>query len=332
MRAIFEIVFIAVFILYLMQKASSNHLMMKKIFLIIIGFLIPWFFTLIYFYTNGSFNDFHKAVFQFNESHSIILRNDTLGFVFVHNTLFVRTILLVIFVLIIFYLYKKREISKHVSLFLIWAISSIYALLITQTPSTHYLLQGIIPFAVLTSLIIRKFLHEPNILKRIEFIALYAVTMLAILNLFTSGRSLQTNTPTIRYYLNFSRYLTGKIDVTTYSAFFGKNTNSLYRLNNYLADLYPKQKHIYVWTDNPWIYDIADLDIQTRYIKSSDAKEHLGEVKSSFTKNMPFMIIIDENAVSSDELVEFINQSGFEREKVLDNYTLYTKATTPEGV
>lgn len=320
---VFEIAAILVYQIFTLKLQHKKSQGIKSLGLMLIGLVIPLLVMFSCFISNGILNDYFDSVFRYNFTEILQASDDSLGFIVFANTIFVRTIILIIIITFRYYLFLKGQINQPRFLLDLWATFVIYAVLFTQKPYNHYLIQAVPIFSIFISLLIIELQEKNTFRKKIQQVTSFLLTIFLILSLFTSGQKLVGNINCISYYLNFSKYLGGKTDTSSYVKFFGKETYQTYRLNNYLAQNYPEEKNIYVWTDNSWIYSLADLKPSIKYLQSFQAKNNFGQIKSTLVASPPTLVIIDQNSQNPQELISYLEENNYQLEKKFEEYQIY---------
>ena len=265
---------------------------------------------------------YQESIFQFftislSRITAIIKPEEpTLGFYFFGNTLLARIVIasfITIVTLIMYYKKKFEKITFFLILLLTW---SIFSSLYDQSGDMNNMIM-FFPFA---SIAVAFILLRPSMIK----LALVATMFLSFTSLFFSGTP-PANLGTLRYYINFAKYSTGKQDTVGYINTFGKNAYRSYKLNSYLSQNYPGEKNIFVWTENPWIYLLSDLELPaSKSLKSSDSMRRFGETKSRLIGDMTELFIIDSNCSSKDQFVEFVESQNFIKTKEVEGYEIYS--------
>jgi hypothetical protein len=94
-------------------------------------------------------------------------------------------------------------------------------------------------------------------------------------------------------------------------------------LNSLLSQNFSSFENIYIWTDNPWIYKLADIKPTTKYLLSYQAEMDIETVKQDIIKEKTSIIIIDENSQDPQELIDFIITNGFEFDREFYGYNIF---------
>jgi len=321
-KVAFVFIAILIYIFFLKYKTKSSYIKVKFITSFIIGLLIPLSFIYILLYINNNLSDFYNLVIKNNISSILNAKDESLGFIIIANTIRTRTLLAFFSIVVITILYIKRKIESKYFLIYLWLISAIYSVLLYQKPYIHYLIETIPIFIIIIGIYIIKF-KDSKTNHNIIYIISFILSIFLFFNLFSNGRSLRGNLNCSKYYINIFQYLAKTIDSSTYVNFFSSNTYNVYRLNSLLSQNYPSLKNVYIWTDNPWIYKLADVKPPTKYLLSYHAERDIETVKQNIIKEKSLVIIIDENSQNPQELIDFIITSGFEFEREFYGYKIF---------
>ncbi|MBN2015326.1 glycosyltransferase family 39 protein [Candidatus Dojkabacteria bacterium] len=317
-------IILAVF-LYLIAVFQKREIKIGSLALLSLGILLPLLALSLYFASKDALPEFTSSVFNQSLEEILNSSNDSLGFVILPNTIWTRTILLLVLAFIKIRLFVDKKISEAYLLLSFWLIFSVFSALIDQKPYLHYLVQVLPPLVIVTSLVIRKAFAQRQYLEKLKNLSIYLLSSLFCLNLFTSGQKLKMSLDPIGYYANFIKYAAGKVDTISYIKYFDSEAYKTYRLNSYLAQTLKEAPNIYIWTDNPWIYQLANINPPVKHIQSFKAKENMGEIKSSLVKNSPALIIIDQQAQDPNELIKFLEEHNYTFEKEFEGYNFYRK-------
>lgn len=318
----FELIALILYFSLLCLKAKKYSKNLKSILCILATCSIPWLLTLFYFSYKGIIDEFLYASFTFNLESIREISTNSLGFVIFPNTILSRIIILTIALIFIGKIYLKANSSDSWLFITLWITFNIFSILFFQKAYPHLLIQIVPAFSILTGLLLSS-LRKVKFEKKLVKFGLFILSVIFVLNLFTEGFPFPQTLHPVKYYINFYKYLSGKIDTVSYSKTFGEETYNSYRLNTLLRQNFSDIKNTYVWTSDPWIYYLADLDTPVRYLKSSEASFNWGEVKSSLVKNPPELVIIDSNSQPSYNLLIFLEENNYEFERNFENYRLY---------
>ncbi len=309
--SIFDFLVIITYLILIGFKNDQKVKLIKNLSKIIFGFLIPSLIITIFFANIGILNDFQILVLNYYISNIFKSFNNSLGFIFLDNNIYIRTILLIISTIFSIHLSTKKKITKSKLFLVLWTIFISYSILLPQKSYSHFLLQAVPIFSINTALLAATIFQESNTKIKVYRFLTYIFTIFFVLNLFSHGNKITSNINCTKYYSNFIQYLSGKIDTNLYVKFFKQHTYQTYRLNSYIAQNYPNEKLIYIWTNNPWIYQIADLEAPTKYLLSYQAESNFENVKIDLESKQPELIIISDNSQESEQLETFLENNYY---------------------
>ncbi|MBI4079406.1 MAG: glycosyltransferase family 39 protein [Candidatus Levybacteria bacterium] len=311
---LFKIVGIFDFAAFLFFLAISSYtslaklrLLVSKAFPFIIAFISPILLTILFFLTQNALDEFFSAAFKQN-----------VGYVGYGNTFFIpqgflilKLLLLAIFLLIVF-LYRKL-LSQSSLFILTWFAFSLFNAFFAQRPYTHYLLVLLPSIVLLVGLISFERVTEKNVTLYRERFLRNAATMGAIASLFFIGINFRVYIKTFLYYQNFLSFLTHKSTVTTYQAFFDRNTPRDYELSHYLKNHLLSNDTIFVWGNNAQLYKLVEKAPPTKYTvvyHINASKGSMLEVQTELDRIKPRFIVV----ISKDPLFP---KTAHYREKII---------------
>lgn len=321
-RPFFEIFAVILYLAIVNAKSGKIKLFVKNTSLIGIGFALIWLPVLGYFQNKGILDDFLCTIFTSDNIHSST--DNSLGFIIFQNTLLARTIITTLILIFSTSIYLKDKIKNAHFLISLWGSLVVFSILFSQKTQPHYLIQAVPVFAIATGLLVRRLIRERNITQKIQSLVLYLLILFFSISLFTHGRAFPQTIRAGNYYINFYKYLSGKMDTVAYTKSFSEDTYYSYRLNSFLKQNFSSEKDVYVWTANPWIYYLSDLESPVRYLQSYEAAKNWNEVKTSLTENPPALIIIDRTSQNPNELIKFLEENDYQFERNLEDYRIYS--------
>lgn len=274
--AVFD--FSAFFIFYLIIHFHSlkKHI---KLLPIAIGFILPILSIALLFIFNGTFVDFVKAVFISNISY-VGYGNRIGAFPIL---LFIKLIILVIFTLYVFT--KRKKINESSLFILIWFAFSLFNALFAQRPYTHYLLVLITSFSLMIGLI----LFDKKYQKTIAIF--FFIGLLTIITVF----GIPNFNKSTSYYQNFISFVLGGKTMTSYQAFFDRNTPFDYEIARFIKPKLSKNDTIFIWGNNAQLYQLLRVIPATKYIvvyHISDYKDGVITTKIAIEKTKPKFIVV----------------------------------------
>ncbi len=220
---------------------------LKRLFPLIIGFLIPIFLTGAFFYFHGALSLFISAAFQQN-----------VGYVGYGNTFIIPQGLLILKLVALgatcFYLFiKRRSISPAFMFILLWLMFSLFNAYFSGRPYTHYLLVLLPSFSLLIGT-----LFETAKKRTVQIILVIGISLLVY-------KSFDLYTKTPQYYGNFLSFMTGGKSLSDYRGFFDKRTPMDYDLTRYLKEHMEKNDRIFLWGNSAQVYALVKTPPPGRY-------------------------------------------------------------------
>jgi len=269
------------FLLFLNQRQKDYSLFTIHYSLLIIGFLFPILISLIYYFSQGALNQYLKAAFFQNIPYLaswVGTQSPTLGGL--PYPLLIRGILLLGGVVILF-LFRKN-LASSVVLVVSWFSFSLFAALLSSRPYPHYLLQVIPALALSFGLVFSK--------NKEKIVPLVLSFLLAFSFLYFKF----WHYPNISYYRNFYQFAFGLKSKESYFDYFGKETWALYQTAAFLKLHTSPQEKIFIWSNQPSIYALANRLPTGRYTVAYHIIDFNGyeETMNALTKNPPRYIIV----------------------------------------
>lgn len=325
LRPIFTLLAVVVFIAIIaIRKTKSRAENLQNTLLIFLGTIVPLLISIFIFMRLEILNDLFIYAYQKNLDIQLFENAKGLGFLFFPNNLFTRSISFLTVFLIISLLYLRKSLKRNYYFMSLWILFVGFAILFSQRSFTSYLLQAIAPFSIALALTLRKIKNSSNIIRKIRILAFILLSIFFFLNLFTQGKTIRQDLKPYNYYSNFIKYLTGKTDTEKYTSFYGSDIHNMYRLNSYIQQVYPDQSSIYLWTDNTWLYKLAEVDTPSKYLNSYQALENFGQTKSELIRMSPELIIITDSSTNPAALRNFLSQN-YELDKTFEDNEIYMK-------
>lgn len=234
--AIFDFAAFLLFILFALRANKDNY---KNMLIFSLSFLSLIIVSSFYFLVNGAFINFVNGVFLQNVSYV----GEQYGAASPELMLFLKTVLLSIGVLLLFFFRKSMSLQ---SLFIfLWLIFGVYSSLFSDRPYTHYLLVILPPFALLVGSLLEA--------KRLQLVGLAIIVILYLLSYYHFGIYRKN----IAYYRNFVDFITNSKTTFEYEAFFDANTPRDYALVSFINHNTLRDQHVFLWSDSAQIYAMS---------------------------------------------------------------------------
>lgn len=204
-----------------------------------IGFLFPIISVALFFYIEGSFQDFLSATLV--QSVDYISYGN--AFIVKQGFLMVKLALLGLFVFTLFW-YRKLFSKTHIFIML-WLAFSLFNAFFAQRPYTHYLLVLLPSF----SLLIGSILDE----KKHKFISIF----LCLFLISIIPKNFWIYTDIFPYYQNFFDFVTSKKSIEEYQSFFDRNVPRDYEVSQFIKMHTSDQEKVFIWGDSAQVYILS---------------------------------------------------------------------------
>ncbi len=272
---------------------------------LIIGFIIPIFLTILYLLFVEALPDFYKAVFSQNVGY-VGYGN---YFLFPMGLLFLKLTIL-LFAILITMRYRKIFGKGGVVIF-IWLAFSLFNAFFSQRPYTHYLLVLLPSLALFIG-----YLIENKRLLKFTTPVLIVILVLILSNFRFYGKI-------VPYYLNYLSFTFDGKQSKKYQAFFDKNTPRDYDIANFIKTKTSRDEGVFIWGDNAQIYALAGKLPPGRYIVSYHItfyKDAIEETKAAIEEKKPKYIIQTKD---TKEINNFL--TSYELRYKMDNVNIYER-------
>ncbi len=214
----------------------------KEVWLLILGFVIPVALTVLYYLSVGALKEYFMAAFAQNLGYLASYRTGHIGSGVGNQSGLLQRGLILLLVVGIFWLFNRKK-ERGFSLVWIWFMFSLFAVLLSERPYPHYLIQLIACGSLLLGMI--------NFERFREW---FWVSLAILLLLVSIYRFKFYFYPTITYYNNFVNFILGKESVEKYNDYFDGKVNRTAELSTYLRKITDVNEKIFVWADEPFIY------------------------------------------------------------------------------
>jgi 4-amino-4-deoxy-L-arabinose transferase-like glycosyltransferase len=287
--AVFDFLAFFLFLFFIISKSISFSLFSRKsfafifryFFLFFIGFLVPFFITCIYFLIHHAFMNFIESAFL-----------DNIGYVGYKNSffipqgfLFLKLFLLIVYTSIIF-IYRKN-FDKSTLFVLLWLGFSVFSAFFSQRPYTHYILVVLPSFSLGLGLLLY---HSAAKFKTLLFIFLLVLSFILLKSFNNYGYQ-----KTYLYYQNFFQYISGRISIDSYRAFFDPITPRDYAVATFLKSHVRPYESIFLWGNSAQIYALSQTLPASRYTVAyhiTQSSSTINQTISDLTRSRPRYVII----------------------------------------
>lgn len=218
----------------------------KKSVVLGIGFLVPIFLTLDYYWWAGALAQYLRAAFGQNIGYLASWGISTLPF---------RAVVLALVVLLIFAF--KKYFGKLALFASLWFIFATFAMLLSGRPYPHYVIQAVPPLSILVAILAFgrerfRFLPVPLFLLFLASLVFYKFYYF----------------PTFSYYQNFLAFATGQKTREEYFRNFDNRVPRTYKLAEFIASRTTLKDKVFIWGTEPEVYALSRRLPPGRYVAS----------------------------------------------------------------
>lgn len=254
--AVFDFLAILVFWVFYENHKRIINLGKREIFTAL-GYLIPIFLVVVYFWSKGALEILSKACFIEPLGYLSSWKSGAHVFspiMLLKSELSVKGIL-VLFLLGLLWL-KRKSLKPQFILIFIWFSFALFAATASGRPYPHYLIQVIPPLSLALALL---FTQKPR--------AVLALSGLTISFLIISAFHYHFWVySTFSYWQNFAEFVAGRKSKTSYLAYFNPKLPTIYRLAEFIKSNTDPQQKIFIWADEPYLYPLARRLPATAYV------------------------------------------------------------------
>jgi len=246
----------------------------KKIIILIIGFIILPLLSVIYYWSQGALSQYITAAFKQNTGYVSSWGAGGIGFS--HRILVMAVIILILFFL-------KKHFRKEFLLIALWFFFDLFASLLSARPYPHYLIQ----LAPSVSLLLL-FLASKLSLEKI-FVILATASLASAFFYYKFWRY-----PVWTYYQNFVEFAVGAKSKNDYFAFFDARVGQTYQLAAWVKALTGENERIFIWGDEPYVYALSARLPAGRYTVAYHIIDFSGwqDTLSAINSRKPSIIIM----------------------------------------
>lgn len=294
-----------------LRKSVTRSHIVKAVHLtapLIIGFLIPFLLTSLFFLITGGLPEFLQASF-FNNVGYVGYGN---RYVFPQGLLLGKLILLCLYSFVLWW--KKDKLSKESLFILLWLGFALFSAFFSQRPYSHYVLVLLPAFSLSVGLIFT--------LKKKMQLFLVALLFLISSVVFYSFWH-QTPGKTVAYYNNFLQFILNKKSVHDYQAFFDRRVPGDYDVANYLNARLKPSDQVFIWGNTGQLYKMVNRMPPGKYIVQYHMTANdisLKESIDALEKVKPRFIVV---LPDQDNLPFYL--SPYTAKVTIDNMTIYER-------
>jgi len=269
------------------------------------GYFSPLLLCCLYFSLRGTFGDFWQACFVKTAGYLSSWQTGKHEFSLItllKSEFSFRSLFLLLVVL--FYFIQKKKISPQALFVSLWLTFSLYAATLSGRPYAHYLIQCLPAFCLCLPLIYFS-------VKQKSQWKLVGVPLVILA--WAIVRYQYWFYPSFSYYLNFKKFLLRERSKQEFFDHFNSKTSSVYKLAEIIQAYTPSKEKIFIWADEPYLYILSKRLPATRFLVAYhviDLKQE-DKVSSQLNKNLPFLVVTDQNTKIFQELKNLVANQYF---------------------
>jgi hypothetical protein len=295
-------------------QSKTIFLGIKKLFsknclLLIFGFILPIFCTLVYYFMVGAGSTYLKAAFFQNVGYLSSWENKA---PFYQSGMFIRTIILLISFCFIYF--SRRKYNPNFGFIALWFLSALFGALLSGRPYPPYLVEIILPACLVLA----------SLISETKFYSKITSFILLVLLIFSVFYFKFWHYRTLNYYQNFIKYQLKIINKNQYLSFFGDNVINDQKISEYIQKSTSKDDKIFIWGTEPAIYVLSNRLPIGKYTVAYHISDFNGfnETIDRLKITLPKIIIYYPDQPSFFKLDTFIKNYYFVT-KVIGNATIY---------
>jgi|APSaa5957512622_1039677.scaffolds.fasta_scaffold04095_4 hypothetical protein len=260
----------------------------KRLWLMVGGFLLPIVISIVYYFLNGAGERYLRSALMQNIGYLASWstgEHSNSGFAS-SSGLIVRAGLLFISVVSYLIFSKKLKLSSGANLSVVWFLFGLFGALLSERPYPHYLIQPIVPLAILISYFL---FGRRKVMKLVVF-------GVGLISGFYYYQIKFWYYPIVPYYKNYIEYSLGRKSVDEYRNYFDWRVTQTYKVAEYVKESTVESDRLFIWGDEPYIYPLTDRLPIGRYTVAYHVVDFNGfdETLIAFDKFKPKVVIVME--------------------------------------
>ena len=279
-------------------KKTNIVASVKNFAYILLGFLIPILFTLVWYAFHGALPEYFVAAFLQNLGYLSTWRGEVQAPFFIRNIpLFVRFGIVVVTLGIVFW--KKKYLSREFIFLTCWLAFALFAVTLSERPYPHYLIQAIAPISFFLGILFT----EKNLMQTLAIIPLAISTFVPVYYKYW-------NYSTYAYYARFVNFFQGKISKETYLSSFNKSVPRNYDIANFISSITKPEEKVLVWGDSATIYALSRRLPPIKYVADYHIKDFssLDEIIIQITETPPTVVVVLPEAENFPKLHSLLRE------------------------
>ncbi|MEA3354899.1 MAG: hypothetical protein U9Q63_00220 [Patescibacteria group bacterium] len=260
----------------------------KRLWLILIGFLLPVLISVAYYTWVGAGERYLRSALMQNIGYlaSWSTGEHSSGGLATQSGIIIRAGLLLAAVSGFWGISKKFKLSSGLNFSVVWFLFGLFGALLSERPYPHYLIQPIIPLAILISYFLFK---KERVIKSV-------VLGLIIVSGFYYYQIGFWHYPILPYYKNYIDYRLGKKSLEEYRNYFDWRVSQTYRVAELIMTTTLESDRLFIWGDEPGIYPLSNRLPIGRYTVAYHVVDFNGfdETILAFDKHKPKIVVVME--------------------------------------
>lgn len=258
-----------------------------------LGFILPFFTSLLYFLLNGNLSYYIDAAFGGNVDY-VGWKN---YFIIPQGLLIAKVLLLLFFLLLLALVYIKKLLRLKELFIYVWLAYSLFSIFFSQRGYVHYQLLLLPSLSLLFGFMFKK----KSILQTLASTLVCALVFYLVLTSFWHWSFHWT----LNYYTNFIRLVSNNRDAADYKNFFDPKTIRDYTIAEYIKEHTKPKEPIFIWSNSAQIYVMSKtlpvVRFGTAYHIGTN-KNNVLEANNAIATKRPRYIIItrDESYMPID--------------------------------
>ncbi|MBU1085669.1 MAG: hypothetical protein ABIJ43_05125 [Candidatus Beckwithbacteria bacterium] len=258
----------------------------KRLWLMLVGFLLPVLISMAYYTWVGAGERYLRSALMQNIGYLASWstgEHSSSGFA-TSSGIIIRAGLLFTAVLGFWGISKKFKLSSGVNLMVVLFLFGLFGALLSERPYPHYLIQPIVPLAILISY----FLFGKRKIIKLVVLGLVAVAG------FYYHQIKFWHYPIIPYYKNYIDYRLGKKNIDEYRNYFDFRVTQTYKVAQLITKTTLESDRLFIWGDEPGIYPLSNRLPIGRYTVAYHVVDFNGfdETILAFDKYKPKVVVL----------------------------------------
>lgn len=256
---------------------KSWQTILKNTFWLSVSFAAPILITFGWYLIQGAFWEYVRAAFMQNVGYV-----SSWG---VKLPMSMRAGIVAIGSLVLFIF--RKGLSKNFVLLSLWTLFSLFAVVLSERPYPHYLIQAAAPLALLIAMLVANKTWE-------QALVVLPLTLIAFVPFYYHYYHYETGS----YYSRFLNFALGKTTKEAYFTSFSPNVPRNYELADFLINSTPDGERVFMWdNDSPTVYALSRKLPPFKYVADYHVNDYWNRssMADSLRQTKPKFIILTDN-------------------------------------